>query len=533
MVRIEGNIVDIVGKEIFEGSVEAEKGIISAVRRHPTKSRSYIMPGFVDAHVHIESSMLTPENFGRAAIRQGTVAVVTDPHEIANVMGAEGIEFMMENNRRSPLKTFFTIPSCVPATSFDRAGGTVSSEEVARLAASGRFVGLSEMMDVPGVLSGDREVMAKLDAARRFGLPMDGHAPLLSGARLAGYAGRGISTDHECVSLAEAEEKIALGMKILIREGSAACNYEALKPLIRTHPDRVMFCTDDSHPREILSGGHLRRHVAHSVADGFDLFDVLRIASLNPVRHYGLDVGLLQAGDKADFIVVDDLETFEVQQVYIGGTARPESTMSPVRPVMPNRFAHEGVTPSSLRKAVDGPMQAISLIDGEILTRAVTYSPGRSLTNLECDPAEDIAKIVYVNRYDNGIPQVAFCKGSGLRTGALASSVSHDSHNIIAVGCSDEELAGAINAVVECKGGIAVCRAGKTEILPLPIGGIMSDRSAEEVDTAYRKLERMAAEMGCTLGAPFMTLSFLSLVVIPELRIGERGLFSYSRFDWI
>ena len=533
MFRVEGNIVDIIHREIFTGSVEVDKGVITAIRRHPTEQTGYIMPGFIDAHVHIESSMLTPENFGYAAIRQGSIAVVTDPHEIANVMGATGIEFMLDNSRRSPLKTFFTIPSCVPSTPFDRSGGVVLTENVIRLAASGRFVALSEMMDVPGVLSRNREVMGKLDAARRFGLPMDGHAPLLSGAALVDYVGQGISTDHECVSLAEAKEKISLGMKVLIREGSAARNYEALKPLIGSDPDKVMFCTDDAHPQEILSAGHVRKHVIRSVAAGFDLFDVLRIASLNPVRHYGLGVGLLRVGDKADFIVVDDLQTFTVRQVYVDGQTRLESTAFTASPIALNHFLHDKIDVSLLRKPVKGSIPVISLVEGEILTRMAEYSPVRSYPNLESDPDEDLVKIVYLNRYDNGVPQVAFCKGFGIRSGALASSVAHDSHNILAIGCSDAELAEAINAVIEHKGGIAACHAGETAILPLPVGGIMSDRPAEEVDTVYRRLEQMAADMGSKLKAPFMTLSFLSLVVIPEIRIGEKGLFDYARFDWI
>ena len=533
MLRIEGNIVDIVRKEIFEGSVEIDGGFITAIHRHPTSHREYIMPGFIDAHVHIESSMLTPEHFGRAAVCQGSIAVVADPHEIANVMGVEGIEFMIENSKLSPLKSFFTIPSCVPATPFDKSGGVVSTADVARLAASGRFVGLSEMMDVPGVLSRSKEVMEKLDVAKRFGLPMDGHAPLLSGKALADYIGQGISTDHECVSIEEAREKIALGMKILIREGSAALNYEALKPLIGSHPDKVMFCTDDAHPHEILSLKHIRNHVIRSIAEGFDLFDVLRIASLHPVRHYGLDVGLLNVGDKADFIIADNIETFDVRQVYIDGKARLGNAAPLVRPMVLNHFIHDRIEASSLRKSVSRPIKVISLVENEILTRSVTYSPKGVQANLESDTTDDIAKIVYVNRYDNGAPQVAFCKGFGLRSGAFASSVAHDSHNLIAVGCSDCALAEAINAVIDQKGGIAVCHGEQTEVLPLPVGGIMCNRPAEEVDAAYRKLERMVARMGCPLNAPFMTLSFLSLVVIPEIRIGEKGLFDYSRFNWL
>lgn len=531
--RIEGNIVNVVGKEVFGGSVEMKNGFITAIHRHPTGRKSYIMPGFVDAHMHIESSMLTPENFGKVVIREGTVAVVTDPHEIANVMGVAGVDFMVENSKNSPLKTFFTIPSCVPATPFDCSGGVISSVDVEKLAASGRFVGLSEMMDIPGVLSGNKEVIAKLDTARKYRLPIDGHAPLLSGSALDTYVSHGISTDHESTSLAEAEEKLALGLKILIREGSAAHNYEALKSLIGSHPEIVMFCTDDSHAYELLTMGHIRKLVARSVANGFDLFDVLRIASINPIRHYRLDVGQLRVGDKADFIVVDNLETFDVERVYIDGVERIQTTSPSVAPISLNNFNRDKIAVSSLRKAVSGETKVISLVEGELLTAVYTYSPGSPVENLESDPNEDIAKIVYLNRYNNGTPQVAFCKGFQLQKGAFASSIAHDSHNIIAVGNSDRELTAAINAVIENKGGLSVCCDGKMELLALPVGGIMSDRPGEEVVDTYQRLDTQLKLLGCNLDAPFMTLSFLSLVVIPEIKIGEKGLFSYTDFNWM
>ena len=531
--KIEGNIVDVIGKEIFKGSVEIEDGFITAINRYPTESESYIMPGFIDAHMHIESSMLTPENFGNVVIREGTVAVVTDPHEIANVMGVAGIDFMIENSQKSPLKAFFTIPSCVPATPFDCSGGVLSSADVEKLAASGRFVGLSEVMDMPGVISGNKEVMDKLDVAKRYRLPIDGHAPLLSGNALATYVSRGISTDHESSSLAEAEEKMALGLKILIREGSAARNYEALKSLIRSYPDIIMFCTDDTHAYDLLTTGHIRKHVVRAVADGFDLFDVLRIASINPIHHYHLDVGQLRVGDKADFIVVDNLETFDVEQVYIDGMECLKTVSPTVSPVEFNNFNHDKIAVSSLQKTVSEQIKVISLVDGELLTIVSTYSPQLPVDNLESYISEDISKIVYLNRYNNGVPQIAFCKGFHLKKGAFASSISHDSHNIIAVGNSDMDLAGAINAVIESRGGLSVCCDGKVELLPLPVGGIMSDRTGVEVADAYRKLDTRVKQLVCQLDAPFMTLSFLSLVVIPEIKIGEKGLFSYTDFDWI
>ncbi|MEG1729151.1 MAG: adenine deaminase [Bacteroidaceae bacterium] len=531
---VAGKIVDVWKKEIFEGSIEIEKGRIVCIHRHATSQPGYIIPGFVDAHVHIESSMLTPEHFGQLTIRCGTVAVVTDPHEIANVMGVQGIDFMIENSKRSPIKTFFSIPSCVPATPFDVSGGSISVADTQRMAASGRFVALSEMMNVPGVLSQDKDVMAKIDAAKKHGLPIDGHAPMLQQEALQTYIDNGIRTDHECVTLEEAQEKIKRGMKILLREGSAARNYEALKSLVQTHPNEVMFCTDDSHPDELLSVGHINKLVIRSVANGLDVFDVLKIASINPIRHYKLDVGQLRVGDKADFVVVENLKHFQVKQVYIEGIDRLQwQAPSPLKIRNINRFQHDKIEVTALQKAVTEPIKVISVIKGELLTLVGDYSPTQPTENLEGDPSNDLAKIVYLNRYTNGVPQVAFCKGFSIQKGAFASSISHDSHNIIAVGCNDNELAQAINALLEQKGGLSVCCDNEITVLPLPIGGIMSDAGGAEVARDYRHLCQTAHATGCTLDSPFMTLSFMSLVVIPEIKIGEKGLFCYSLFDWI
>lgn len=540
--RIEGNIADIHHRELFQGSIEVENGVITAISRHPTAETNYILPGFIDAHVHIESSMLTPEQFGKLVVKHGTVAIVTDPHEIANVMGVQGIEFMVNNSRYSPIKNFFTIPSCVPSTPFDRSGGVVTPADVEQLAASGRFVALSEMMNVPGVLSCDKDVLAKIASARSHSLPIDGHAPTLTNESLRQYAANHISTDHECTTLEEAKEKIAAGMKILIREGSAARNYETLKPLIRSNPDDIMFCTDDSHPDEIIKFGHIDKLVRRAVAnDHFDLFDVLRIASINPIKHYKLDVGELRTGDKADFILVDNLTDFNTQAVYINGVKQYDraaietdrATASLLASGEINNFCHDKIEVAALRKRVGGEIDMISLVQDELLTRALKYTPKHAIENLESDIAHDILKIVYINRYNNAPPQVAYCNGFRLKQGAFASSIAHDSHNILAVGCSDRELCEAINAVIAHKGGLAVYRQGQTSILPLPIGGIMSDGTGTYVAARYEALSEMIREMGCNLHAPFMTLSFLSLIVIPELKIGEQGLFSYEKFNWL
>lgn len=477
--------------------------------------------------------MLTPENFGRLVLRQGTVAVVADPHEIANVMGVEGVEFMLRSAERSPMCTFFSIPSCVPATPFDRSGGEITASDTERLAASGRFVALSEMMNVQGVLSADPEVIAKIEAARRHGLPIDGHAPLLVGEALERYAASGITTDHEVVSLEEAYEKISRGVKIQIREGSAARNFEALKGLIATHPDDVMLCTDDSHPERIIEEGHIRGVVARAIADGFDLFDTLRVASVNAIRHYGLDVGQLKVGDRADFIVVEDLVSFDVTRVYIGGEERLTERNESQQIESLNNFNHQPITEEMLHCAVSGEIDVIGLIPNELITICDRYSVEGESANFEGDVDGDVAKIVYINRYFDGAPQVAYCRGFGLRRGAMASTVAHDSHNIIAVGVSDRDIVSAVNALIMSGGGLSVSDLGVVTALPLAIGGIMSCERGGVVAAAYAAVEGAARGLGTVLCSPFMTLSFMSLIVIPELKIGERGLFCYSQFAWL
>ena len=536
--RIEGHIVDISAREIYEGSITISDGVITQIQRHKTDEKGYIMPGFIDSHVHIESSMLTPENFGRLALRRGTVSVVTDPHEIANVMGKDGIRFMIESSKLTPLKISFTLPSCVPATPFDISGSVITSSDIEELASTGEFIALSEVMNVPGVLSRDPEVMAKLDVAKRYNIPIDGHAPLLSGESLGQYIQSGISTDHEASNIDEALEKISLGMKILIREGSAARNYTMLRSLIKRHTNSVMFCTDDSHPDEILELGHIDKIVRMAISDGYDLYDVLQIACFNPVDHYKLNVGRLREGESADFIVVDNLEQFTTQRVYIDGvevycSADKEQCTPTTKVEAINNFYHADITINDLCLPVNGSTKVIGVADGDLITTVMDYGEGLHVDNFESDLNSDILKIVYINRYNNGKPQVALCSGFKLNRGALASTVGHDSHNIIAIGCSDEELVSAINAVISKKGGLSVVCDGGVEILELPIAGIMSDDVGERVAESYKKLNTLAKEIGCSLKSPFMTLSFLSLVVIPEIKIGEKGLFLYDKFGWI
>ncbi len=536
--EISGNIVDIHTREIYHGVVSVVDGVIADIRRCDIESSvGYIMPGFVDSHIHIESSHLTPAEFGCEAIKCGTVAVVADPHEIANVMGLKGIEFMRHSAKHSPIKSFFTIPSCVPATKYDVAGGVITAADVERMAQGGEYVALSEMMDIGGVLDSEPEVISKIASALRNGLPVDGHAPLLTGDTLQAYANYGISTDHESSNLSEALEKIDCEMKILIREGSACKNYEALKSLIATHPLEVMFCSDDLHIGDMLRRGHINYVVSRAISDGFDLFDTLSIASLRPVEHYDLGVGTLQVGDVADFIVVENLVDFKVMRSYIDGELRydidVEQPPCPTQASAINNFNHKRVPLSQLRCAVSDPIEAIEIIPDEIITNRYIYQPTTSHDNLESDMECDLLKIVYINRYINGTPQIAYCRGFGFKRGAIATTISHDSHNIIAVGCSDMELSVAINTLIESRGGMVACDGVEVKSLPLVVGGIMSNMPSLDVARAHCDIHTMVSDMGTTLHAPFMTLSFLSLCVIPTLKIGEHGLFDTQRRMWV
>ncbi len=538
MQHIEGNIIDIHRREIYPGIISIDSGKIISINRNSQKYAHYISPGFIDAHVHIESSMLIPEEFSKLAIRRGTVAIVNDPHEIANVMGTEGIEYMIENSKQSCIKSFFTIPSCVPATPYDSSGSVLLSSDIEQLALNHKFVGLSEMMNVPGVVQDDTEVLAKIEIARRHHLTIDGHAPGLSGSFLKKYIDAGISTDHECTSLEEAIEKINSGMKILIREGSAAKNYEALKWLIADYPEKVMFCTDDSHPNDLLSYGEIDKLVRKALGDGFDLFDVLKIASFNPISHYKINVGCLREGDPADFIIVRNLNTFDVLSVYIDGIEKYNYSGNNEKPhpapiKIINHFNRDPISLTDLTKPIKKKIVSIKVIPGELVTRRIDFELESPIRNFESDVKRDILKIVYLNRYQNTPPQIAFISGFELKEGAFATTISHDSHNIIAVGCSDKDILEAINAVILEKGGLAVKNNKGIIKLPLPIAGIMSASDGETVASLWETLTEELKQMGCKLDSPFMTLSFMSLIVIPELKIGEQGLFDYEHFKFI
>jgi len=504
-----------------------------------------IMPGLVDAHIHIESSLLPPAEFARLAVAHGTVATVSDPHEIANVLGAAGVDYMIRDGRRTPLKFNFGAPSCVPATTFETAGATLNARAVTRLLARRDVRYLAEVMNFPGVLAGDRSLRQMITAARVRGKPVDGHAPGLRGKQAAAYAAAGPSTDHECFTLAEARDKLAAGMKILIREGSAARNFAALAPLLRSHPERVMFCCDDLHPDRLLTG-HIDRHVRRALAAGADRFDVLRCACVNPVMHYGLDVGLLRVGDPADFIVVDGWEKFQVQRTCLRGelvAANGRGRLPRLRSATPNKFRAQSrkaadfavkVDPAAHRDGSPCLINVIEALNGQLITRHLVEPARIAQGCLVPDLKHDLLKIAVVNRY---VPQapvaMGFIKGFGLKAGAIASSVAHDSHNIVAVGCDDASLAAAVNQVIRHRGGLSVVGRGQSAVLPLPIAGLMSDRNGRTVARTYTRLDAMAKRLGSRLDAPFMTLSFMALPVIPDLKLSDRGLFSATKWGFL
>jgi adenine deaminase len=536
---IAGHLVDLHERRIRPATVHVQDGVIARIEDGAPGDvpGRHLLPGFVDAHVHVESSMLTPSEFARAAVSHGTVATVSDPHEIANVLGVEGVEYMIEDGRGVPFTFAFGAPSCVPATPFETAGAVLDADAVDRLLARDDVPYLSEVMNYPGVIDRNPELMAKIESAIRYGKPIDGHAPGLRGEGVEAYASAGIQTDHECVAIEEAREKLAAGMKILIREGSAAKNFDALIPLMEEAPERLMFCSDDKHP-DALVESHIDALVRRAVGAGYDMFDVLRAACVHPVEHYGLNVGLLREGDPADFIVVGDLENFEVQETYVRGgkvAQSGETRISRRESPVVNRFDASLVDPEAFRvKARGERIRGIEAVDNQLVTSEVVVPASIEDGTAVADPARDVLKIAVVNRYADAPPSVAFVRGFGLREGALASSVAHDSHNVVAVGASDADLARAVNAVIEARGGISAVGRGTTRLLELPIAGLMSDRPYDEVARRYTALSRFVQEdLGSPMEAPFMTLSFMALLVIPQLKLSDQGLFDGEAFEFV
>ena len=534
--NLQGNIVDLKQNRIYPGTITVAEGRIAKMREDNTTYQQYIMPGLVDSHVHIESSMLPPAEFARLAIVHGTVAAVADPHEIANVLGMTGIDYMLESAAKSPFHFHFGAPPCVPATPFETTGNELTADHIEALLADGRCGFLSEMMNFPGVLAGDPQVAAKLAVAKRLGKVVDGHAPGLTGEAAKRYIAAGISTDHECQNQAEALEKIKMGMKIIIREGSAARDFDALAPLITDHADMLMFCSDDKHPDD-LTKGHINQLVARAIAMRIDPLKTLRCACLNPVDHYDLDLGLLQPGDRADFIVVDALSSMRVLQTFIGGRCYAEAGKTLIKQTASptiNHFAARKVQNNELKiPQEEGHLRIIEATDGQLITNSLRLTPTIVNGEVVADPSRDILKLVVVNRYQPSSPTVAFIKDFGLKHGAIASSVAHDSHNIIAVGATDNDLCRAINTVIEQQGGICAVGPDFNEMLPLPIAGLMTTANGYEVAQNYTAVDARAKELGTLLNAPFMTLSFMALLVIPSLKLSDKGLFDTTEFQFV
>jgi adenine deaminase len=541
--KVEGNIVDISKRNIFFGEVVVESGKIKSISKIAEQKENcyFILPGFIDSHVHIESSMLIPSEFARLAVLHGTVATISDPHEIANVCGMEGVEFMIENGNTVPFKFNFGAPSCVPATVFETAGASLDDKDVSALLERPEIKYLSEMMNFPGVLHKDEEVLKKIDAAHRLGKPVDGHAPGLRGDLVQQYIDAGISTDHECFTAEEALDKLQRGMKILIREGSAAKNFEALIHLLNDWPEMIMFCSDDKHPDSLVEN-HINKLCARAVAKGIDVFNVLQAACINPIIHYKLDVGALKEGDFADFILLEDFVNFKVKQTYIDGILLSKNGKT-VGNWVKDFDVEKSVNhfDCSLKKEIDfsfpytdqTTIPVIEALDGQLITNKLFLAPKIENQNIVSDLSNDILKMVVVNRYHDAPIAISLVKNFGLKEGAIASSVAHDSHNIIAVGVDDKSICDAVNLVIKETGAVVALGNGKQEVLPLPVAGLMSNQNGYQIAESYTAIDKFAKELGSTLSAPFMTLSFMALLVIPHLKLSDKGLFDGDEFKFL
>jgi adenine deaminase len=544
-MQIQGQIVDIPNRKIYSGEITIENGKITSIIEAAHNVKTYILPGFVDAHIHIESSMLVPSEFAKIAVLHGTVGTISDPHEIANVLGKDGVHYMIDNGKKVPFKFHFGAPSCVPATFFETAGAVIDSEQIKELMALSDIYYLSEMMNYPGVLFDDEEVLKKIAWAKHFNKPLDGHAPGLRGAPIEKYIAAGISTDHECFTYDEAAEKLSLGMKVLIREGSAAKNFDALIDLLPENYSNMMFCSDDKHPDDLIVG-HINLLCARAVAKGFDLFKILQMACINPVKHYKMNIGLLQKNDAADFIVVEDLIHFKVLQTYIDGELVAENGKSFIKDVdfeKPNNFntSKKQVIEFDISSSAS-KIRVIEALEGQLITNEIHHKPKIDSSDSEqakqngkivSDTENDILKMAVVNRYENAPPAIAFIKNFGLKKGAIASSVAHDCHNIVVVGTSDEEILSAVNLIIDNTGGICAVNGNDKKSLALPVAGIMSDKNGWEAGRLYQEIDAMAKELGSGLKAPFMTLSFMALLVIPDLKLSDKGLFSGNSFSFV
>ncbi len=536
-----GYIVDLFDRKIFPGKITIKDKRIASIESSSKVKNQFILPGFIDSHLHIESTMLVPSRFSELIVSRGTIGVVADPHEIANVLGVEGVKFMIEDGKKVPFHFFFGVPSCVPATKFETSGANINSDIVESLFKNNECWFLAEMMNFPGVVNNDPEVMKLLEVAKKYNKKIDGHAPGLRGQALKKYINAGISTDHESLSLEEAEEKILNGMKIQIREGSAGRNFEQLYPLFNKYADQLMLCTDDIHPDDLLLKGHIDHLVKMGLKKGIDLMDLLRSASLIPIQHYALPIGLLQVNDAADFIVVKDLKQFEVIQTVIKGESvyhykRGLSYKTPsVKTV--NKFRTTHINKDDLKVFLPKNkkfVKAIEIIDGDLMTKLFLWEAKiNEDREISASPQNDVLKLVVVNRYHDAKASVAFVKNFGISLGAVGSTVAHDSHNIIVAGCDDDAIYRVVEKLIENKGGIAVDNNVETKILPLEIAGLMSTKKGEDIAEEYKKMNELVRNMGSKLHAPFMALSFLALLVIPELKLSDKGLFDVKHFKFV
>lgn len=530
---IKANYIDIENRKTYAAAITVDGRKIASVQAIDEIVEDYILPGFIDAHIHIESSMVLPSEFAKVAVLHGTVATVSDPHEIANVMGIDGVNYMIENSKTVPFNFFFGAPSCVPATSFETAGATIDAKGIEKLMQSDDIWYLAEVMNYPAVIHRDHEMMQKVSAAHQVNKPVDGHAPGITGVDLQQYISAGISTDHECFTYNEGLEKLKLGMKIIIREGSAAKNFDALIPLFKVFPKQIMFCSDDKHPDDLLIG-HINQLALRAINEGYDMFDVLYAACVLPVKHYKLPVGQLCVNDDADFIIINNVKEFKVKQTFIKGICVAQNQISNIetKPFhIINQFNCKPITAQQLAcKSSNGKIKIIEAFNRQLITACIVDTVPVINGFLTTDTTKDILKIVVVNRYVDAAPSVAFIKNFGLKEGAIASCIAHDSHNIVAVGVDDASIATAINLIIESKGGISVAHQHGKDVLALPVAGIMSNHPVDEVAAGYQSLHYKAKELGCKLDAPFMSLSFMALLVIPALKLSDKGLFDGVNF---
>lgn len=539
---MKGHIVDVVRRKIFDGEIIVNGECITQVRACSLEGENwpYLLPGFIDSHVHIESSMMVPSKFARIAVMHGTIGVMADPHEIGNVLGIEGVDYMIESGREARFNFCFGAPSCVPAVGGDieTSGATIDADDIEKLMARDDIGFLAEMMNYPGVLAGNKEVLRKIEAAHRNGKPVDGHAPGLTGRQRDQYTAAGVTTDHECSTLEEGRSCINAGMKVIIREGSAAKDYERLSTLIKESPNMVMFCTDDCHPDDFVRG-HINTIVKRAIADGYDLWDILQVACVNPQKHYNCQWGLLQPGDPATFIAVDNLTPhFRVERTIIRGkevfnynASVPTELLlqeyKAIKPNYPNRFLAKPITAEDINfdmKSGD-TVHVIHASDGSLQTaHDKVVLTGNPLTDSRY-PWTEVQKIVVYNRFEqNAKPIVGLVRGFDIKNGAIAGSVAHDCHNIVAIGSNDDYLVRAINRVIQMQGGQVVVGPNEMLDIPLPIGGLMAPLSGHEVAFRTLLLHEFVRTIGCTMKAPFITMAFMCLPVIPDIKITDKTL---------